>query len=145
MKFTYQINAEDLLAFQMFHAQQSEYLSEKLQRKRQIETVLPLLFSFAFFYQGRWVLGILAVVFSVLYYLIHPFFIRKNRRRYFQSHIEESCQQMFSGPNTIEVKQNGIYTYAYIGTGAALILPNDRIPQAQIDNILAAIRHGKIS
>lgn len=152
MKYTYKIDKEDLLEFQLYTASKSDILAKKRRNNRAVLVAASLVFSGYFFTSDEMILGIyfavMVVLFLLFYYKYFTWKQRLNYGRFIQANYSsrfgmEERLEIF--PDKIFVKDNfgegdvkaseltgvveiGTHFFINLSSGTSLI-----IPKAQID------------
>ncbi len=164
MKLTYQLALDDIVAFNMYHIVRTKAYRKNLNILRIWLPIGFCILSIIEFMAGDISGVIISLAVAVLINQLFPVLSNYINRKKLRKHIAENLTDLFADPNTLEILEegllevnrlgrttyyyfrigkivvDGIRTYIYIGKGNAVILPNDRIPQEQIDEFVAELK-----
>lgn len=167
MKFIYRLEQSDYVAFHLYHAAHSD-VHKKIRRKHRLFSPIVFLVCSLILLTIHAYIGVtLFVVCAIIWYLASPKWADRHFRKQFEKYIAETIGDALKEPVSIELKDDGVhdasflgqnmykysgigkivenngYTYVYIGKGAAIILPHDRLPQDEIKAFIKEIQKRK--
>lgn len=164
MKYTYKIEKEDLLEFQLYIASKSEVLAKKRRNNRAILIAASTLFSGYFFSSDEVIMGIYFAVMVVLFVLFYNKYFswkqKLNYSRFIQANyanrfgMEETLETF---PDKIHVKDNfgegdvkaselksvveiGSHFFINLESGSSLIIPKAQVNTNALKNDLARLK-----
>ncbi|MHB9024424.1 MAG: YcxB family protein [Armatimonadota bacterium] len=169
MKLTYQLEAQDLVAFNLFHAAHSPLLRNQRWRQRFFFPIVYLLLAGVSLFVQAYAMSAMFAVVSILWFLLAPGLLQRYYRSVITKYVHETVDDSLKDPVVLELGDDGIHstsylgqtvynysavgevgkdsehTYIYIGKGMALVLPKDRIPAEQITAFVAEVEARKTS
>ena len=164
MKYTYKIDLEDLLTFQLYTASKSEVVEKKRRNGRFILMLASIAFSGYFFTQNEVALGTYFAIMVVLTFFFYgKYFLWKhklNYRRFIKANyssrfgMEETLETF---PDRIHVKDNlgegdvkrsefesvaetGDYFFLQLAVGTSLVVPKAQINPADFKKDLLRLK-----
>jgi predicted membrane protein len=169
MNLKFQLTQEDLVKFNEYHSAHSLLHIKNRRRYRIVVPIIYIVLSGIFFVLSEFIMGVIFILFALVWFLLAPWRQRRRYKKHFQKHVAETVGNALEEPTEIELKEDGIhgkshigssifkyssvdkiineegYTYIYIGKGMALIIPHDRVPAEDISTLIAEIEKQKIS
>lgn len=111
MKFSYEINMEDYIEFNLHHLKQSKMVQKSLTGQRIgvsiFFLILPFLIS-SIFNQPLISYLITFSVASILWFMYYPKYFYKSTKNKMIKHLSENNDQSLFGEHSLEIDENGI-------------------------------------
>ena len=164
MKYTYKIDKEDLLEFQLYTASKSEVLAKKRKNNRAFLVAVSVLFAGYFFSSDEMIMAIYFSAMVVLLVLFYSKFFSWKQKLNYQRFIEANYSSRFgmeesleTFPDKIHVRDNfgegdvnaselkgiveiGTHFFINLESGSSLIVPKTQINAAELKNDLARLK-----
>jgi len=164
MKYTYKIEKEDLLEFQLYTASKSEVLAKKRRNNRAILIAASTLFSGYFFSSDEMIMGIYFAVMVVLFVFFYNKYFSWKQKLNYRRFIEANYTTRFgmeetldTFPDKIHVKDNfgegdvkaselksiveiGSHFFINLESGSSLIVPKAQVNTNALKNDLARLK-----
>lgn len=164
MKIEYKLEKIDFLKYQLFAASKSERIIKSRKNSRIRLPIVYLLLGLLLFAFADLIFALIFIGIGVVWYLLHPYFMKKRYIRHFEKYIDENYQNRFSKTVTIDFEGEYIISTDYLGesklkireiaeineikdyiflkfsSGESLIIPKDRLENVnELNNILTKI------
>lgn len=117
MKYTYKIEKEDLLEFQLYVSSKSDILSKKRRNNRAVLVAASLVFCGYFFTSDEMVLGIYFGVMVVLFVLFYYKYFTWKQKLNYGRFIQANYASRFGMEETLEVFPDKIFVKDNFGEG----------------------------
>jgi len=114
MHLTYQLTAEDLLAYHLHLASQDPNQQAASVRNRFLPPALWAILGIFLFPHGLLAPAILLAM-ALIWVLIHPALTRVRLLRGFRHHIHHSFQDTLNHPTTLELRDDGLFSSTAAG------------------------------
>src|SRR6476619_3944450 len=90
MILEYQIEAEDLVNYQLFIASKSKRIKQRRQKNRLLVPVGYLFFGILFILQNKMQYAVVFIVIGLLWYFLYPLWERRRYIKHYQGHVLEN-------------------------------------------------------
>lgn len=128
------LNKEDLVAFQLFVASNSERLIKKRKQTRMRLPIVYIFLALVMFYNAQVLFGSFLLAFSILWFYYYPMFESKKYVKHYSSYVNENFKSKLDLETKLEFTDEEIRTYDNMGSS---IIKNETI--THIDETLVYI------
>ncbi len=164
MRIEYTLEKIDFLKYQLFAASKSERIIKSRKNSRIRLPIVYLILGLLLFAFADLIFALIFIGIGVVWYLLHPYFMKKRYIRHFEKYIDENYQNRFGKTVTIDFDEEHIISSDYLGesklkireiaeineikdyvflkfsSGESLIIPKDRLENVnELNNILTKI------
>lgn len=164
MRIEYTLEKIDFLKYQLFAASTSERIIKSRKNSRIRLPIVYLILGLLLFAFADMIFALIFIGIGVVWYLLHPYFMKKRYIRHFTKYIDENYQNRFGKTVTIDFDGEYIISTDYLGesklkireiaeineikdyvflrfsSGESLIIPNDKLENVnELKNILTKI------
>jgi hypothetical protein len=112
MTITFKIDENDYLTHQLFVASKSDRIKKKRQKSKIIIPIFYFGFALLFLFQDRYLLTIIFIVISILWFFIYPIWERQYYVKHYKGFIEENYKSKLDNICTIEISNDLILVKA---------------------------------
>ena len=155
MKIDYTLDREDFLEFQLFAASKSERIIKSRKNSRIRLPIVYLILGVILFFLTDLTFALIFLSIGLIWYLFHPYFMRKRYVRHFGKYIDETLNNRFGKTvsltfgddfiqeidymgesilkkkEIIEINEIKDYVYLKFSSGESLIVPKNKINNLQ--------------
>lgn len=156
MKFNYQLNNSDFLAFQLYNSSKSEALKKRRFRSR---IIIPLIYlAFGLYLatsNGDVGIGVILSLVALVWFALYPKYSKWRYKRHFQKHIEVNNKSLVDQPIEVEFDGSSMKTkdstsksktkgselknltetqhhfFVTLGSGQSMVVPKYRMENAE--------------
>ncbi len=163
MKLTYQLTLDDLVKFNIYHTENSPIHIKARRRYRIIPPAIYLALAMFGYFAGDVGFAMTFAGLAIVWFLFSPRILKRRYRKHFEKHVEENFKDSVKESSTVELEEDGVhstsqmgesifkysavekivandgFTYVYIGKGMAIVIPHDRVPENQINDLVTGI------
>ncbi|MBN1927908.1 MAG: YcxB family protein [Prolixibacteraceae bacterium] len=164
MRIEFTLKKDDFLTFQLFAASKSERIIKSRKNSRIRLPIVYFLLGLLLFVYADLVFALAFIGVGIIWYLLHPIFMKTRYIKHFKKYIDETYKNRFGKPVTLmfdgdyiittdylsdsklkineitEINEIKEYIYLMFSSGETLILPKERIGNLnELNNLLTSI------
>lgn len=129
MILEFKIKQQDFLDFQLFTASKSERINKKKRKEWVLLTVGSILVGIYFYLNHNSVMAVYFWLVAIICGLFYPRYFKWRYKKHYKTYIQENYSKRFGQLETIEIKDNAIFSKDKIGEGKINLSEIERIDE----------------